>query len=92
MPPGLDALFTRPEIEELEGRVASGTLIPANPTSPWVAWAEDTGWQRGGALAWQVYDKNGRPTDERGRIGGGVPVWGLPAIIAEKNGTFTVFH
>lgn len=24
-------------------RVASGTLVPGNPTVPWVAWAEDTG-------------------------------------------------
>jgi hypothetical protein len=29
LPPGLDALFTRPEIEEMEGRVASGALSEA---------------------------------------------------------------
>jgi hypothetical protein len=57
-----------------------------------LVWTEDTGWQRGGALAWQVFDKNGRPTEERGRLAGGVPVWGLPAVVAEANGTFTVFH
>ena len=57
-----------------------------------LVWTEDTGWQKGGALVWQVFDRDGRPTEERGRIAGGIPVWGLPAVIAEKNGTFTVFH
>jgi hypothetical protein len=57
-----------------------------------LVWTEDTGWQRGGALAWQVFDKKGRPTKERGRLRGGVPVWGLPAVVAGANGTFTVFH
>jgi hypothetical protein len=57
-----------------------------------LVWTENTGWERGGDLAWQVFDKNGRPTKERGRLAGGIPVWGLPAVVAEENGTFTVFH
>jgi hypothetical protein len=57
-----------------------------------LVWTEDTGWQRGGSLAWQIFDKNGRPTDERGRLAGGIPVWGLPAVVAEANDTFTIFH
>jgi hypothetical protein len=57
-----------------------------------LAWTEGTGWERGGALAWQVFDKHGRPTDERGRLAGAIPVWGLPAVVAEANGTFTVLH
>jgi hypothetical protein len=57
-----------------------------------LAWAEGTGWQRGGALAWQVFDRAGRPTAERGRIGGAVPVWGLPAAVAAPDGTFLLFH
>jgi hypothetical protein len=57
-----------------------------------LVWTEGTGWQRGGALAWQVFDKSGQPTRERGRIAGAIPVWGLPAAIAEADGTFTVLH
>jgi hypothetical protein len=57
-----------------------------------LAWTEDTGWERGGSLVWQVYDKNGEPTFERGRLAGGIPVWGLPTAVAEKDGSFTILH
>jgi hypothetical protein len=56
-----------------------------------VAWAEGTGWERGGALAWQVYDRGGKPTGERGRVDGGIPVWGLPAVVGTDGG-FTIIH
>jgi hypothetical protein len=29
-----------------------------------VVWTEGTGWQRGGDLAWQVFDPKGQPTAE----------------------------
>ena len=38
-----------------------------------LAWAEGTGWQRGGPLAWQLYDKAGKPTAEKGRVRGRHP-------------------
>jgi hypothetical protein len=57
-----------------------------------LAWAEGTGWQRGGSLAWQVYDKAGKPTAEKGRVDGGIPTWGLPAAVALPDGSFTVIH
>ena len=57
-----------------------------------LAWTEGTGWMRGGALAWQVYDAKGQPTAERGRRDGAIPVWGLPAAVAEPDGKFTIYH
>jgi hypothetical protein len=57
-----------------------------------LVWTEGTGWEKGGTLAWQVYDKNGNPTAESGRRNGGIPVWGLPAVVAEADGRFTIFH
>jgi hypothetical protein len=57
-----------------------------------LAWTESTGWQKGGDLAWQVYDKGGKPTAEQGHIVGGVPVWGLLSVIAGKDGNFTIYH
>jgi hypothetical protein len=57
-----------------------------------LAWAEGTGWQRGGDLAWQVFDRDGRPTDRRGRVEGGIPVWSLPAVVARPDGGFTIIH
>ena len=57
-----------------------------------VAWTEGTGWQRGGALAWQLYDKAGKPTGEKGRLDGGIPPWGLPTAVARPDGGFTLIH
>ena len=57
-----------------------------------IAWVEGTGWQRGGALAWQVFSADGRPTEQKGRIPDGVPVWGLIAAVALGNGDFLIVH
>lgn len=56
-----------------------------------LVWTEGTGWMRGGSLHWQVYDKNFTPTDA-GRRPGAIPVWGLPAVVAEADGRFTILH
>jgi hypothetical protein len=56
------------------------------------AWTEGTGWQRGGALAWQLFDRAGKPTEEKGRVDRGIPVWGLPAAVAHPDGSFTIIH
>jgi hypothetical protein len=56
-----------------------------------LVWTEGTGWNRGGTLAWQVYNKNMQPT-ESGRRPNAIPVWGLPAVVAEPNGSFTILH
>ena len=55
------------------------------------AWTEGMGWKKGGSVAWQVYDKEGRPTQERGKMGG-VPVWSLVAAYARPDGGFTVVY
>jgi hypothetical protein len=57
-----------------------------------LAWTEGTGWNRGGALAWQVYDRSGRPTEAAGRVEGGVPVWGVAAAAVLADGRFLVIH
>jgi hypothetical protein len=57
-----------------------------------LAWAEGTGWQRGGTLAWQLFDRSGSPMGERGRLPGGIPVWGLPTSVARPDGGFTILH
>jgi hypothetical protein len=57
-----------------------------------LVWAEGTGWKKGGALVWQVYDKAGRPTEAKGRIDDGVPVWGLPAVVANGDDGFLIIR
>ncbi len=55
-------------------------------------WDEGTGWQRGGSLAWQLYDRTGSPLTERGRIEGGIPTWGLATAFPRPDGGFVVLH
>jgi hypothetical protein len=56
-----------------------------------LVWAEGTGWQRGGAVAWQLFDKSGKPLAERGRQDG-VPAWSFAAAYAKLDGTFAVIY
>jgi hypothetical protein len=56
-----------------------------------LAWTEGMGWERGGAVAWQVFDKEGKPTAEKGRAAG-VPVWSLVAVFPRKDGGFTIVY
>ncbi len=57
-----------------------------------LAWAEATGWQRGGDLVWRLFTPSGNPTEVSGRVKGGIPVWGLPSVVARRDGGFIVFH
>jgi hypothetical protein len=57
-----------------------------------LVWTEGTGWQKGGALAWQVFDPSDRPTSASGRIDRGIPVWGLATVVARPDGGFTIIH
>jgi hypothetical protein len=56
-----------------------------------LVWAEDTGWNRGGSIAWQVFDSAGRALAERGRTDG-LPVWGSPAAFARAGGAFVIVY
>jgi hypothetical protein len=57
-----------------------------------LVWSEGTGWQKGGALAWQLFDPSDRPDGNPGRIEGGVPTWSVPAVVARPDGGFTIIH
>ncbi len=56
-----------------------------------VVWTEGTGWQKGGALAWQVFDADGKPTAGQGRRDG-VPAWSHAAAYAQPDGGFVILH
>jgi hypothetical protein len=57
-----------------------------------VAWTEGVGWQQGGDLAWQLYDRNGKPTREKGLLRGAVPIWGLVAAYTRPDGRMVVLY
>jgi hypothetical protein len=56
-----------------------------------LAWTEGTGWKQGGSLAWQVYDKEGRPTAIKGSVLG-LPVWDLVAAFPDQKGGFNIIY
>ena len=76
-----------------EGRDRKHPALAENAAGETIlVWTEGTGWQRGGALAWQVYDPSGKPTAEKGRLPGGIPVWGLATVAARPDGGFVIIH
>jgi hypothetical protein len=56
-----------------------------------LVWTVGMGWERGGSLAWQVYDKSGKLTAERGHAAG-VPVWSLVAVFVRPDGRFAIVY
>jgi hypothetical protein len=54
-----------------------------------LAWAEGAGWQRGGVLGWQLFDKSGRPSVacDTSRS---TPVWSFPAVFVRPDEGFVV--
>jgi hypothetical protein len=75
---------------------AKGRKHPALAVNPRgetiLVWTEGTGWQRGGTLAWQVFDADGKPTAEKGLRPNAIPVWGLATVVARPDGGFMVIH
>ncbi|HEV1285194.1 MAG TPA: sialidase family protein [Bryobacteraceae bacterium] len=54
-----------------------------------LAWVEGAGWQRGGVLGWQFFDKAGRPS-AASEIRQNVPVWSFPAVFARPDESFAI--
>lgn len=51
-----------------------------------VTWLEDSGWARGGRVAFQLYDRNGIPVETG--TAGEVSAWGLAAVAPLSDGRF----
>jgi hypothetical protein len=56
-----------------------------------LAWSEGTGWAKGGAAVWQIFDAKGNPTLDQGR-GEDLPVWDLVTAYTKSNGDFVVIY
>jgi hypothetical protein len=56
-----------------------------------LVWAEGTGWNKAGSVAWQLYDHEGEPLPVKGRADG-LPVWSLPTAVAEPDGNFSIIY
>jgi hypothetical protein len=76
-----------------EGKGRKHPRIVANSKGELLlVWTEGTGWQRGGSLAWQVYDADGKPASDSGIVAAGAPVWSFAAPMAHADGTFSILY
>jgi hypothetical protein len=56
-----------------------------------MVWAEGTGWNKGGALVWQLFDRDGKPKSEHG-MRDGIPVWSFASTFAGPDGSFVILY
>ena len=56
-----------------------------------MVWSEGTGWNQGGSVHWQLYDRAGKELGAAGRADG-LPAWSLPTAAARADGTFVVLY
>lgn len=57
-----------------------------------LVWTEGTGWNRGGALAWQLYDPNGTPIERESGRRDGLAAWSFPAVVANPDDKFVIYY
>lgn len=57
-----------------------------------LAWTDGMGWAKGGRVAWQRFDKRGRPVADASGSADGVPAWSLVAVVARPDGGFTLIY
>lgn len=55
-----------------------------------MAWTEGTGWARGGSLAWQLFDRAGKPLGEKHTVAG-VPTWSFAAVVPQAQGALILY-
>lgn len=56
-----------------------------------LAWAEGTGWERGGTVGWQVFDASLSPARDQSGTAPDLPVWGFPAVVEGRDGFLIIY-
>ncbi|HSZ56510.1 MAG TPA: sialidase family protein [Tepidisphaeraceae bacterium] len=77
-------------------------ILPANRKHPAIAssssgqvllaWAEGTGWNKGGAVGWQVFGPNGHPVAAGSGHAADLPAWDSPAVFTRPDGGFVIVY
>jgi hypothetical protein len=86
------SLISSPIAPSGEGKGRRHPVVAGNSRGEKIlVWTEGTGWKKGGSVAWQIFDKADKPTEERGQAEG-VAVWSLAAAFANSDGGFTIVY
>lgn len=56
-----------------------------------LVWTEGTAWGKGGSVAWQIFDQEGRSISEKGRAEG-LPAWSLATAAVKPDGSFVIVY
>ncbi len=57
-----------------------------------LVWAEGTGWNQGGDLAWQLFDAENNPIGAINRRSAAIPTWGTAAAVTMPDGNFAIIY
>jgi hypothetical protein len=57
-----------------------------------LAWTEGTGWNKGGSLAWQLFNSDGKPIEGIADTSNDLPAWDSPAVFVTHDQHFTVLY
>jgi hypothetical protein len=89
-------------ISSLDGarRATLGSKNPKHPRlaiSPTgdrilVTWTENTAWQKGGSVLWQVLDHDLKPLAGLAGTANDLPTWDYPAPFATPDGLFLILY
>ena len=56
-----------------------------------LVWTEGTGWQKGGSLAYQIYDLAGKPRGETQQLPG-ILTWSFAAAVPVSGNSFSILY
>lgn len=56
-----------------------------------MAWIEGSGWQKGGTLAWRMFDANGTPVTDVKTVAAS-PTWSFGTVFARREGGFGLIY
>ncbi len=75
---------------EAEFRRKNATVAANDRGDVLLAWGDGPGWQSGGTLHWQVFDRTGRPRGDAGVGPSPIPARSVPTIAVRADGSFVL--
>jgi hypothetical protein len=82
----------RSPVGPTEAKSAKHPVVATNRNGEtMMVWTEGTGWNRGGSVAWQTFDRDGKTTSRKGH-NEGVPKWSMVAVFARPDGGWTILY